>query len=223
MDGNRRWAKAHAMELYKGHDNGAKKFGHLCDWCLEEGVPHLTVYAFSTENWKRSDKEINHLFTLMERYFIDEKTRCVEKGIKIKIIGERSRFSSRVMSVIRDIETATENCSKLCVQIALSYGGRDEIVRAAKKIAAEAADGSLAIESITEESFGTYLDTCGLPDVDLVIRTGGAQNHRTSNFLPWQTVYAEWFFSDLLWPQFCREEFIKALEYYSSVKRKLGT
>ncbi|MCL2387830.1 MAG: polyprenyl diphosphate synthase [Defluviitaleaceae bacterium] len=222
MDGNRRWAKTHKMELYQGHNSGAETFGHVCDWCLQEKIPNLTVYAFSTENWKRTDREISHLFGLMEKYFLEEKARCVEKGIRIKIIGERTRFSSRVMSIIRDIETATKDCKNLIVQIALSYGGRDEIVRAAKKIAEEAISGNLKIENLTEEFFDNYLDTAGIPDVDLVIRTGGAENRRLSNFLPWQTVYAELFFSDLLWPEFSREEFLRAVEYYHSTKRKLG-
>jgi len=216
MDGNRRWAKAHAFELYRGHDNGAKVFGHMCEWCLQAAVPYLTVYAFSTENWKRNEREVRHLFALMEKYFLEEKTNCVEKGIKIIIIGDRSRFDKRSLSVIEGIEQATAACTKLVVQIALSYGGRDEIVRAVKKIIADnKAD-------ISEENFGDYLDTAGTPDVDLVIRTGGAENRRMSNFLPWQTVYAEWFFSDLLWPDFSEQEFTNAIEYYKSVKRKMG-
>jgi len=222
MDGNRRWAKAHAFELHRGHDNGAKTFGHLCEWCLQDGVPYLTVYAFSTENWKRNAREIRHLFGLMEKYFIEEKTNCAEKGIKITIIGDRSRFDKRALSIIEGIEAATAHCTKLTVQIALSYGGRDEIVRAVKKIAANVKDGLMHIDDITEESFGNCLDTAGTPDVDLVIRTGGSENRRLSNFLPWQTVYAEWFFSDLLWPDFSQEEFRIALAYYKSVKRKHG-
>lgn len=222
MDGNRRWAKAHAFELYRGHDNGAETFGHMCEWCLQEGMPYLTVYAFSTENWKRNEREVRHLFSLMEKYFLEEKANCAEKGIKIVIIGDRSRFDKRVLSIIDGIETATAHCTKLYVQIALGYGGRDEIVRAAKKIAAKVKGGLMDMDDITEESFENCLDTAGTPDVDLVIRTGGAENHRLSNFLPWQTVYAEWFFSDLLWPDFSQEEFKLAIAYYHSVKRKHG-
>jgi undecaprenyl diphosphate synthase len=222
MDGNRRWAKTHKMELYHGHNKGAEKFGHVCDWCLQTGVKFLTVYAFSTENWKRTDKEISHLFGLMEKYFTEEKTRCVEKGILIKIIGERTRFDARTTSVISGIETATADCTDLHVQIALSYGGRDEIIRAAKKIAAQVTSGETKIDDITEASFENCLDTRGTPDVDLVIRTGGAENRRLSNFLPWQTVYAELFFSEQFWPEFSREEFDRALEYYNTTKRKLG-
>jgi len=222
MDGNRRWAKAHAFELYKGHDSGSKVFGHTCEWCLQGGISYLTVYAFSTENWKRNEREVRHLFTLMEKYFTEEKVNCVEKGIKIIIIGDRSRFDKRALSVIESIEAATAHCTKLTVQIALSYGGRDEIVRATKKIAANIKSGQMNIDDITEALFDSSLDTAGTPDVDLVIRTGGAENRRLSNFLPWQTVYAEWFFSDLLWPDFSQEEFNAAIRYYNSVKRKMG-
>jgi len=222
MDGNRRWARAHKMELYQGHNKGAENFGHICDWCLQSGVKYLTVYAFSTENWKRTDKEISHLLGLLEKYFLEEKARCVKKGVRLTVIGERTRFDSRTMSIIRDIETSTISNKNLHVQIALSYGGRDEIVRAAKKLAADIKSGDTKIESVTEEIFEKYLDTAGIPYVDLVIRTGGSENQRLSNFLLWQTAYSELFFSDLLWPDFTREEFDRALEYYHTVKRKLG-
>lgn len=222
MDGNRRWAKAHAFELHRGHDTGAKTFGHMCEWCLQDSISYLTVYAFSTENWKRNEREVRHLFGLMEKYFLEEKANCVEKGIKIVIIGDRSRFDKRALSVIEGIETATAACTKLTVQIALSYGGRDEIVRAVKKIAAAASTKRITPGDITEDVFEQYLDTAGAPDVDLVIRTGGAQNMRLSNFLLWQTAYAEMFFSDLLWPDFNQEEFRRAVEYFTSIKRKAG-
>lgn len=218
MDGNRRWAKAHKLETLQGHNKGAENFGHVCDWCLQTGVEYLTVYAFSTENWKRTEQEVKHLFGLMERYFLEEKARCVEKGVRIKLIGERTRFDARARSIISDIENATAACSKLHVQIALSYGGRDEIVRATKKMLCD----SVSADAVTEQSFENYLDTAGIPDVDLVIRTGGTENRRLSNFLPWQTVYAELYFSDLMWPEFTREEFDRAVAYYHSVKRKLG-
>ena len=222
MDGNRRWARAHAFEMFQGHNQGADRFGHLCEWCLNANIPFLTVYAFSTENWKRTDKEINHLFTLMERHFLLEKERCASKGIKIVIIGERTRFTPHVLGIIHEMEKATAHCEKLIVQIALSYGGRDEILRAAKKIAHDVQAGKVCIDDLTEEVFETYLDTFGIPDVDLVIRTGGSDNRRLSNFLPWQSVYSELFFSDLLWPDFNEDEFNRALEYYKTVKRNLG-
>ena len=222
MDGNRRWARSNALELHKGHDKGANTFGHLCDWCMKAGVPYLTVYAFSTETWNRGGGEVRHLFRLMEKYFVEEKAQCIEKGVRIRIIGDRSRFDARVLGIIDDIEKATANCRNLYVQIALSYGGRDEIVRAAKKIAAEVVDGRLGIDNIIETVFEKYLDTAGVPDIDLVIRTGGAENLRISNFLLWQTAYSELFFSDLLWPDFTHEEFLRAVKYFNSANRKFG-
>ncbi|MCL1845197.1 MAG: polyprenyl diphosphate synthase [Defluviitaleaceae bacterium] len=222
MDGNRRWARAHKVELYMGHNKGAENFGHVCDWCMGAGVKFLTVYAFSTENWRRSPKEIEHLFALLEKYFIEEKARCIEKGVRARVIGERSRFEPRILRVIDEIERDTATLDNLHVQIALSYGGRDEIVRAAKKLAADVKGGGIKIDEITESIFEKYLDTSGVPDIDLVIRTGGAENRRLSNFMPWQTAYSELFFSDLLWPEFSREEFDRAVKYYESVKRKLG-
>lgn len=222
MDGNRRWARANAFELAQGHNAGADKFGHLCEWCLQAGVPFLTVYAFSTENWKRADKEISHLFGLMERHFLQEKERCVEKGIKIAIIGERGRFPARLAGIMSEMERATAGCGKLLVQIALGYGGRDELARAAKKIARDAKAGVLDENGITEEVFESYLDTAGVPDVDLVIRTGGAENMRLSNFLLWQCAYSEFFFSDLLWPEFTQEEFRRALSHFGEARRRLG-
>jgi undecaprenyl diphosphate synthase len=222
MDGNRRWAKAQGLISYQGHNRGAEVFGDICDWCLESGIEFLTVYAFSTENWKRADDEVSHIFWLLEKYFSEEKSTCLRKGIRISVIGERKRFDRKTMAIIEDIEAATKGCQKLKAQIALSYGGRDEIIRAVKSILMDANGGILDIERITEDVFATYLDTAGIPDVDLVIRTGGAENRRLSNFLPWQTVYAELYFSDALWPGFSRDEFDRAIDYYNSVKRNLG-
>lgn len=215
MDGNRRWAKKHAFELYRGHNKGSEVFGHLCQWCLDGGVPFLTVYAFSTENWRRNQREVMHLFSLMEKYFVEEKENCVEKGIRIKIIGDKSLFDAHINGILDGIESATAHCSKLVVQIALSYGGRDEIVRAIKKLPQDA-------KGITEENFGDYLDTAGVPDVDLIIRTGGKENMRMSNFLLWQGAYAELYFSDLLWPDFTEDELKNAMDYYKKINRKKG-
>jgi len=216
MDGNRRWAKAHALETMQGHNKGAENFGYMCDWCLEENIPYMTVYAFSTENWQRTDTEKKHLFSLMEKYFTEEKENCVEKDIKITIIGERSRFSPKILSVIEGIEKATEHCRRLCVQIALSYGGRDEIIRAIKKLPIH------EISNLTGETFEAYLDTAGTPDIDMVIRTGGEENQRLSNFLLWQTAYSELYFSKLTWPEFTKDEFKKALTYFNGINRKKG-
>jgi undecaprenyl diphosphate synthase len=158
----------------------------------------------------------------LERFFKKNIGRCLENGIRVRVIGERNRYDNKTISIIEDAEAQTSGCKDLNVQIALSYGGRDEIIRAIKKLAADLIAGRQAPEGISEDVFSSYLDTSGIPDVDLVIRTGGAGNRRLSNFLPWQTVYSELYFSDLLWPDFTREEFNKALEYYNSVKRNLG-
>ena len=222
MDGNRRWAENHNLQSFQGHDKGADTFVDLCDWCGHAGIAYLTVYAFSTENWKRSQEEVLHIFGLLERFFNEKLARCLENDIKIKVIGERGKFSKKTLKVIEDAESRTSQCKKLHVQIALSYGGRDEIVRAVKKLAGDIAAKRQTIAGITEDVFGAYLDTAGIPDVDMVIRTGGTENRRLSNFLPWQTVYSELYFSELLWPDFSKEEFDRALEYYQSVKRKLG-
>ena len=217
MDGNRRWAKRHAFELTRGHNKGSEVFGHLCQWCLDDHIPFLTVYAFSTENWRRNEREIRYLLGLLEKYFVEEKENCIAKGIRIKIIGNTRLFDDKINGILTDIQTATAHCNKLVVQIALSYGGRDEMIRAIKKIPVEKLNTGL-----TEENFANYLDTAGTPDVDLVIRTGGAENMRLSNFLLWQTAYAELFFSDLLWPDFSQAELRRAMDYYKNTKRKMG-
>jgi len=222
MDGNRRWAKSRGFTSYQGHDKGADVFLDTCDWCLQDNIKYLTVYAFSTKNWQRSPIEINHIFRLLEKFFTEYKDQCIEKGVRICVIGERIRFDKNTLKIINDIEEQTCTCNKLYVQIALSYGGRNEIVRASKKLASDVALNLLSINDITEDVFSSYLDTSGVPDIDLVIRTGGANNRRLSNFLPWQTVYSELYFSNLLWPDFSKDEFGKAIEYYNSITRKSG-
>ncbi len=222
MDGNRRWANNNGLQSFQGHDKGAEVFVSLCDWCGHANIDYLTVYAFSTENWKRSQLEVLHIFGLLDRFFKEKIGQCLENGIKIRVIGERSKFDKKTISIIEDAEAQTKDCNNLNVQIALSYGGRDEIIRGIKKLVEDILLNKQAIDGISEDIFASYLDTAGIPDVDLVIRTGGAENRRLSNFLPWQTVYSELYFSELLWPEFSKEEFEKALAYYQSVKRKLG-
>jgi undecaprenyl diphosphate synthase len=222
MDGNRRWAKTQGLSPYQGHDRGADVFVDACDWCGHAGIKYLTVYAFSTENWSRSQIEVGHIFGLLDKFFTSKIGHCLDEGIRIRAIGERSRFDKKTLSLIEDAESQTASCKNLNVQIALSYGGRDEITRAIRKLVSDAIQNKIKVKDITEDVFSTYLDTAGIPDVDLVIRTGGADNRRLSGFLPWQNVYSELYFSDLLWPEFSQEEFNKALEYYASVPRKKG-
>jgi undecaprenyl diphosphate synthase len=180
------------------------------------------VYAFSTENWKRSQTEVGHIFKLLERFFTSRIGQCLERGIRIRTIGERARFDKKTLSIINDAEERTAHCNNLHVQIALSYGGRNELTRAVRKLARDVEQNKLRAEDISEDVISMYLDTAGVPDVDLVIRTGGAENRRLSNFLPWQTVYSELYFSNLLWPDFSLDEFRKALDYYASIPRKQG-
>ena len=222
MDGNRRWAEKNNMPKIMGHNKGAEVFVDTCNWCIEEKIKYLTVYAFSTENWKRTEEEKIHIFNLLEQFFKEKIKLCIERGIKIKIIGERSKFLDKTLAVIEDAENRTKDCKNLNVQIALSYGGRDEITRVSRKIALDVANGKLNINAIDEDVFESYLDTAGIPNVDLVIRTGGSENMRLSNFLLWQAAYAELSFPDVLWPEFSKETLVSAIAYFNSVNRKEG-
>ncbi|MBQ0058981.1 MAG: di-trans,poly-cis-decaprenylcistransferase, partial [Lachnospiraceae bacterium] len=213
MDGNRRWARKHMFtSVMKGHEKGVDAFIDTCKWCQEEGIKYLTVYAFSTENWKRSQEEVSNIFKLMERFFTEEVDTCIERDIRMIIVGDKSRLTPEDMETVRKTEERTAHCKSLICQVAISYGGRDEIVRAVKKYEEAKANGQVEGE-LTEETFEQFLDTAGTPDVDLVIRTGG--NHRLSNFLPWQTTYSEIYFTDTLWPDFSKEEMMKAIDYYN--------
>ena len=221
MDGNRRWAKQHMFEsVMRGHEKGVDTFIDLCEWCENAGIPYLTVYAFSTENWKRSQKEVSDLFKLMRRFFVEEIHRCIEMGVRVRCIGNFDLMTEEDRRVIREAEEKTKNESTLRLQIALSYGGRDEILRAAMRYASDVKRGTEAEGELTEESFEKYLYTAGIPDIDLVIRTGG--DRRLSNFFPWQTTYADLYFTDVLWPDFSEELLAEALEYYRSVKINKG-
>ncbi|MDO4620581.1 MAG: polyprenyl diphosphate synthase [Lachnospiraceae bacterium] len=221
MDGNRRWAKQHMFaSVMRGHEKGVDTFVDLCEWCENAGIPYLTVYAFSTENWKRSQQEVSDLFKLMRRFFVEEIHTCIEKGVRVTVIGNLSGLSEEDQQVIRDAEEMSKHCGKLILQIALSYGGRDEIIRAAQKLAEQVKAGTLSPSDITEELFNDALDTAGIPDMDLVIRTGGEQ--RLSNFFPWQTTYADLWFTDTLWPDFSEELLQEALAWYRHVKINKG-
>ncbi len=221
MDGNRRWAKKHMFtSVMRGHEKGLDAFMDTCTWCQDEGIPYLTVYAFSTENWERSREEVSSLFKLMGKFFRDEIDTCINRDIRIKVIGDLSRLDDESMETVHKAESMTAHCRNLLVQIAISYGGRDEIVRAIKAYAGKAARGEVDPDSLTEKEFENYLDTAGVPDIDLVIRTGG--NRRLSNFFPWQTVYSEIWFTDVLWPDFSKADMKAALDYYETIKINKG-
>lgn len=222
MDGNRRWAKSKGFNSYKGHEKGADVFVDVCDWCMQSNIEYLTVYAFSTENNKRPQIEISHILGLVEKFFASKIDLCLQKGVRTRAIGDRTQFDKKTLAIIENAEALTVHCTNLKVQIALNYGGRNEITRAVKKLANDLISSKLKVDDITENILSTYLDTSGIPDVDLVVRTGGAENKRLSNFLPWQTVYSELYFSDILWPDFSQEEFRNALDYYASIVRNQG-
>ena len=220
MDGNRRWAKSHALRsVLEGHSRGVDTFIELCHLCAEFEIPYLTVYAFSTENWRREKEEVDGLFNLMKKFFTDEVDTCVESGYKMNVVGDLSMLSEDSRQTVMATMEKTKDCKKLHCNIAISYGGRDEIIRAAKAYGRDLLDGKASLD-IDEDGFASYLDTAGMPDIDLVIRTGG--DKRLSNFFPWQTVYSDFFFTDVLWPDFGREEFVKAIDYYGDVRINKG-
>jgi undecaprenyl diphosphate synthase len=181
------------------------------------------VYAFSTENWRRPDDEVKGIFRLMEHFFKTEIQTCVEKGVRLRILGSLSRLSKSSQKVVREAEDKTKDCAKLNVQIAVSYGGRDEILRAVKKMYDENHDRPDFFENLDEAGFENYLDTAGIPGIDLIIRTGAAGRKRTSGFFPWQSVYAELYFLDTLWPDFSQNDLRTAVDWYRGVVRNIGT
>ncbi len=221
MDGNRRWARKHMLaSVLKGHEKGVDAFIDTCKWCEELGIKYLTVYAFSTENWNRNIEEVSGLFNIMERFFVEEVDTCIERDIKMVIVGDLQRLDEKAQETVKKTMEMTAHCKTLTCQVAISYGGRDEILRAVNKYALEVKDGKASGEKLTEEQFESYLDTPGIPDIDMVIRTGG--NHRLSNFFPWQSTYSEIYFTDTLWPDFSREELEKAISYYENIQINKG-
>jgi undecaprenyl diphosphate synthase len=227
MDGNRRWARSHKFEsVVEGHRSGAKRFVDLCEWCIEEKIPNVTVFAFSTENWNRSDEEVQGIFNLMEEFFKTEIDTCIRQGVRVRILGERTRLSENSRKVIANAEALTKDCGKLNAQIAVNYGGRDEIMRAIKTLYAKIQKGDVLPEKLSpgefEAEFEKCLDTAGLPDIDFVIRTGSTGRKRTSGFFPWQTVYAELYFIDILWPDFSKKDLQDAIAWYKGVQINMG-
>ena len=216
LDGNGRYAKKHGMLRVQGHKAGAENLRTVCDLMLAKGIPYLTVYAFSTENWKRSEEEVSYLMDLMRFYLTNRIQDAVRKGVRIRVIGERSRLSADLQEMIVSAEKETEKMEKLNLTIAINYGGRDELVRAFRKMA----ENHIPAEEIREDVVSSYLDTADLPDPDLVIRTSGEE--RISNFLLWQVAYAEFYFPACYWPEFDEKELDKALESFGNRERRFG-
>jgi undecaprenyl diphosphate synthase len=220
LDGNGRWAKAKGMPRGYGHIKGCANLEQVCYDIKDLGVKYLTVYAFSTENWKRSREEVDGLMKLFRSYL----KKCIkisrDNKMKIKIIGDISAFAPDIQESIRKLEEFSKDYDELYFQIAMNYGSRDEITRGMKKMAQDVADGKLSPENVTEARVESYLDTAGVPDPDLLIRTSGEL--RLSNYLLWQLAYTEFYFTDVPWPDFSKEELEKAIEQYNSRDRRYG-
>ena len=217
MDGNRRWAKAKGLDPVKGHEHAAiNVIEPLIERCGQLGIPNVTFWAFSTENWKRDETELSGLFDVFRLGLAKLAARFIQRGARLRLLGDINRFPSDIAQKTMEMMDMSAKNDKINVTFALNYGGRDEILRAVKKIITEKIDPS----SLTDEVFAQHLDTAGLPDPDLIIRTGGEQ--RLSGYLPWQSVYAELFFTPILFPEFSPEEFEKALVWYQQRDRRLG-
>lgn len=220
MDGNGRWAKQHAMGRIAGHKKGAEAVRATVRACREIGIPVLTLYAFSTENWLRPAREVKALMRLLEEYLRLEIQEMMDNGIRLTTIGDREALKEPIRSVLRETIARTARNGEMTLNLALSYGGRDEIVGAVRSLVKDVQKGVLAEPDITQDSFSRYLDTVGLPDPDLLIRTSG--EYRISNFLLWQCAYAEFYFTDVLWPDFNREELFRAIAEYQRRERRFG-
>ncbi len=220
MDGNGRWAKERALARLKGHAKGADRVRHIVRASLDMNVTHLTLFAFSTENWKRSESEIIGLMSLFRKFMKSESKKLLINGVKVRFIGDRSRLDKSLVELMNNLEASTNENDNLHLTIALNYGGRDEIIRATKKISEKIKSGKLDIDDITIELFSNNLDTFDLPDPDLVIRTSGEK--RTSNFLPWQCAYSEYVFEESNWPDFNKEIYEEILKEFKSRERRYG-
>ncbi|MBE5926822.1 MAG: isoprenyl transferase [Lachnospiraceae bacterium] len=220
LDGNGRWAKKRLLPRNMGHVQGAKTVEKICEEAGNMGIKYLTVYAFSTENWNRPESEVNALMKLLRNYLEDCINRANENDMRVRVIGERTRLSDDIRIKIDELEEVTKNNSGINFTIAINYGSRDEMIRAMKKMNKDIAEGKLSEDDITEKMFNSYLDTSELPDPDLVIRTSGEE--RVSNFLLWQLAYSEFYFTDVLWPDFDKKELERAIVKYNSRERRFG-
>lgn len=219
MDGNGRWAKKRGLPRTAGHSAGAEAFRRIANYCRTLGVEYLTVYAFSTENWKRSQEEVGGIMLLLRRY-LEEAIRDMTKNrVRFRFFGDLSKLSPQLQKLCYDAENQSAEYD-VQVNFCLNYGGRDEIVRAARAFAAQVAEGKRKPEELTEELFSSYLYSAGVPDPELIIRPSGEL--RTSNFLPWQSAYSEYVFMDVLWPDFGPQDLDKAIEEYHRRNRRFG-
>ena len=223
MDGNGRWAKKRNMPRYKGHIEGAKTFRKIGEFAADCGVRCLTFYAFSTENWKRPQEEVDAIMNLFREYLCEVEDRLSEnevKKIRIRFVGDRKGMPDDLLALMDSVENDTIDKDEVILNIAVNYGGRHEITEGVKALAEKVKNGTLSPEDITEQSISDSLYTKGLPDPDLIIRPGGEK--RSSNFLTWQSCYAEYYFTDVLWPDFKEEDFLDALREFENRNRRFG-
>ena len=220
MDGNGRWAAERGLPRSEGHRQGVEALRRTVEASRDLGITHLTLYSFSSENWSRPKQEINDLFGLLRRFVRRDLAELHKNGVKIRVIGTRAGLDADLLRMIDDAVELTKDNTALNLTIAFNYGSRDEIARAARRIAEDVSNGSIAASDVTSELFGTYLDTAGLPDPDLLIRTSGEL--RLSNFLLWQLAYSEFVFVDVYWPDFSRELLEAAIAEYQRRSRRFG-
>ncbi len=220
MDGNRRWARKRGLDPKLGHKAGAKTLEKIVRYANKIGLDYITVYAFSTENWKRTEDEVGALMLLLQNYLDEYSKRADTENIKVKVLGDISALPEGMQKSIKNCMERTKENTGVTFNIALNYGGRDEILKAVKKIAQDVKEDKIKINEITEETISNSLYTAGQPDPDLLIRTSGEL--RTSNFLPWQIVYSEFVFTDKNWPDFEEKDLDEAIEIYQRRNRKFG-
>ena len=220
LDGNGRWAKAKGMPRNYGHTAGAKNVETVCQAAHDLGVKYVTMYAFSTENWNRPEGEVEALMKLLESYLKNCIKTADKNNMRVRVIGDTTRLSERFQERIRELEAASAKNDGMNLQIAINYGSRDEMTRAMRRMSEDVAAGKRKPEEITESVFEEYLDTAGIPDPDLLIRTSGEL--RLSNFLLWQLAYSEFYFTDVPWPDFHKEELERAIEAYNKRDRRFG-
>lgn len=220
MDGNGRWAQSRGLPRIAGHKRGADRVREIVEACPDLGVSHLTLFAFSTENWKRPAAEVLGLFRLFRRYIKKEGARLVAEGVRVRFIGGRDRLEPDLQALMAGLEAQTLQNDRMHLTVAINYGGRDEILRAARRVAEKVRAGALKAEEITEDTVSDHLDTAGLPDPDLILRTSG--EFRVSGFLPWQSAYSEFAFVDTRWPDFTAEMFAAQLQGFGRRERRFG-
>ena len=220
MDGNGRWAQARGRPRLFGHHAGAKRVREIVESCPAIGVKYLTIFAFSTENWKRTQTEVSGLMSLFKRYLMKEARALKEAGVRVRFIGTRDRLQPALAQLMSELETLTQDNDLVHLTVAINYGGRDEVARATKRLAQDVADGRLSVDAIDQETLPKYLDTHVLPDPDLVIRTSGES--RISNFLLWQSAYSEYEFIETLWPDFTKQIFANIVANFATRDRRFG-